>query len=282
MKRYLEVWLLHLVLLIAAVITLAPFSYLVCASLKSSADAFSSTFLPRGDGWFGIGWDRLTLANYRRLLTTLQFGTHIVNSTFLASTTSVLATLSCAMGGYSLAKFRFAGRELITNFVLAALVLPGILLLAPTYQLLYHLSLLDRFGGLILPALAPAFGVYLFRQAILTSVPDEILESSRLDGCGEWRTFFTMVLPLVRPMVGAFMMITFLGTWNNFISPQIVLQSPEKFPLSVAVAQLRGVYSQDYGMLMAGTLTSVAPVMILFLLLQRDFVSGLTTGAVKG
>ena len=109
-----------------------------------------------------------------------------------------------------------------------------------------------------------------------------MLESARIDGAGELRIFFTMVLPLLRPMIGAFLMITFLGTWNNFIGPQIILQSPELFPLSVAINQLRGLYGTDYGMIMSGTLVSIAPVLALFLLLQKEFIAGLTSGAVKG
>jgi ABC-type glycerol-3-phosphate transport system permease component len=130
--------------------------------------------------------------------------------------------------------------------------------------------------------MAPAFGIFLFRQSTLRSVPPTLLEAARIDGASEWRIFFSIVLPLVRPMFGAFILITFLGTWNNFISPQIVLQTPHKFPLAVALAQLRGLYGNDYGLITAGTIVSITPVMILFLLLQRDFVAGLTTGAVKG
>ena len=117
---------------------------------------------------------------------------------------------------------------------------------------------------------------------MLNSVPAELLESARMDGAGEFRIFFTIVIPLVRPMIGAFLLITFLGAWNNFISPQIVLQEPEVFPLSVTINNLRGIYATDYGLIMSGTLISVAPVMCLFLLLQKEFISGLTTGAVKG
>src|SRR5690606_34733796 len=145
---------------------------------------------------------------------------------------------------------------------------PAVLLRAPTYQLLYWLGLLDRHAGIILPALAPAFGVYLFRQAIISSVPDELLEAARIDGSSEWHIFYAIVLPLVRPMVGTFMLVTFLATWNNFITPQVVLQSAEKMPLAVTVAQLKGVYNQELGLMMAGTLVSVIPVMVLFLLLQ--------------
>jgi ABC-type glycerol-3-phosphate transport system permease component len=135
---------------------------------------------------------------------------------------------------------------------------------------------------LILPGLTPAFGVFLFRQAMVNAVPATLIESARIDGAGEFRIFFTIVLPLVRPMIGAYLMITFLGTWNNFIGPQIVLQDPSSFPLSVAINQLRGLYGTDYGLIMSGTLISIAPVLALFLLLQKEFIAGLTSGAVKG
>ncbi|MEI7766735.1 MAG: carbohydrate ABC transporter permease [Phycisphaerae bacterium] len=270
------------VLLILALVTLVPFAYLLCASVKTNDDFFSALFLPAGDGLLGIAWDHITVGHYARLFTQMSFFRHIVNSFFFASVISVLATLCCAMGGYALAKFRFQGRAMVTNLVLIALIIPGALLLAPSYQLLFRLGLLDTLAGMILPALAPAFGVYLFRQAMISSVPNELLEAARIDGCGEVHLFFSIVLPLVRPMLGAFLLITFLGTWNNFIGPQIVLQTPERFPLAVAVAQLRGVYSQDYGLIMAGTMISIVPVLGLFLLLQKEFIAGLTSGAVKG
>ena len=249
-------------------------------------------------GFGGVAWGLLTDDNFDRLVngipqdddgdgtTDRRISTGVaralVNSFYYASVTAVLATLGAAMGGYALSKFRFRGRSLIDNTVLAALVIPGALLIAPGYQLLYWLGLLDSYLGLILPGLAPAFGVYLFRQAMIGGVPDEMIEAARIDGCGEIRLFFDMALPMVRPMVGAFLLITYLGAWNNFIGPQIVLQTPEKFPLAVWISQLRGVYGIDYGLIMAGTLVAIAPVLVLFLLLQREFIAGLTAGAVKG
>lgn len=267
---------------LTAVVLLTPFVWLAIASLKRSEDFFTNLFLPAGDGFLGIAWSRLTSDNFVRLVTEVGMLRALVNSVFLSSTTALLATLVAAMAGYALAKFDFKGRGLLVAVVLGAIVLPPQLLLAPGYQLLFHMNLLDTFTGLILPAAAPAFGVYLFRQAVISSVPDSLLESARIDGCGEVRLFFQIAAPLIRPMIGTFLLIMFVGTWNNFISPQVVLQSPEKFPLAVAVAQLRGVYYQDYGLLMAGTVLSIAPVMALFLFLQRDFVSGLTSGAIKG
>ncbi|MDF1808533.1 MAG: carbohydrate ABC transporter permease [Phycisphaerales bacterium] len=272
---------LHAFLILLAIIVLFPFAWLIIASLKSQEDFFSGMFVPPGDGLFGLGWDKLTLDNYKALFK-LGFGNSLVNSVFYASASALFATLISAATGYILAKSRFRGRSFITLIVLGALIIPPTLLIAPSYELLYSLGLLDSIWGLLLPTFAPAFGVFLFRQAVSQSVPDELIEAARIDGCSELTIFLVIVLPLVRPMIGAFMLITFLGMWNNFISPQIILQSESKQPLSVAIAQLRGVYRTDYGLLMAATVVSVAPVAALFLLLQKQFISGLTSGAVKG
>jgi multiple sugar transport system permease protein len=275
-------YLLHGLLVVLAIITLVPYAWLIIASLKGQDDFFSGIFFPPGDGFLGIGWDKLTLDNYKALYYEHGFELNLMNSVFYSATTALFATLISAATGFVLAKHNFRGRNIITLVVLGALIVPPTLLLAPGYELLYDLNLLDTGWGLLLPLLAPAFGVFLFRQSVIQSVPDELLEAARIDGCSEWSIFFVVVLPLVRPMIGAFMLITFLGMWNNFISPQIVLQTAEKQPLSVAISQLRGVYKTDYGLLTAATVVSVLPVAALFILLQKQFISGLTSGAVKG
>lgn len=272
----------YVALAVAAFFTLVPFVWLLCAAFKTNADIFDSNFLPNGDGFLNVGWERLTIGNFVRLFSEMGIGRAMANSIFLAATSALLATFFCALAGYALAKFRFPGREWVTSLVLAALVIPGSLLMAPGYKLLFELGLLDSYAGLLIPGLTPAFGVFLFRQSMINAVPATLLESARIDGAGEFRIFFTIVLPLVRPMIGAYLMITFLGTWNNFIGPQIVLQDPSRFPLSVAINQLRGLYGTDYGLIMSGTLVSIAPVLALFLLLQKEFIAGLTSGAVKG
>ncbi|MCA3005250.1 MAG: carbohydrate ABC transporter permease [bacterium] len=273
----------HGLLLIAAALMLTPFVWLLCAAFKLNEDVVASTFLPLNpEGFLGVAWNRLTVIHFRTLLGSLGLGRAALISVFLSATTAALATLLCAAAGYALAKLQFRGRTWAAALVLAAVTIPGPLLLAPSYTVLYQISLLDSYWGLILPAAAPAFGVFLFRQAMTSSVPDQLLEAARIDGCSELRLFSLIALPLVRPMVGAFMLITFLGAWTNYIGPQIVLQTPAKFPLAVFIAQLKGTYYQDYGLLMAATLVSIIPVLGLFLLLQREFISGLTSGAVKG
>jgi ABC-type glycerol-3-phosphate transport system permease component len=271
----------HLILIVLAFAVLLPYAWLLVASLKSQEDFFSGMFFPPGDGFMGIAWDSLTLSNYSSLME-MGFGRAAINSVFYASTSAVFATFICAATGYVLAKSKFRGRTFMTLVVLGSLIIPPTLLIAPSYELLFHLGLLDSVWGLLLPTFAPAFGVFLFRQAVQQSVPDELIEAARIDGCSEAGIFMVIVLPLIRPMIGAFLLITFLGMWNNFISPQIVLQTASKQPLSVAISQLRGVYRTDYGLLMAATVVSVAPVAVLFLVLQKQFISGLTSGAVKG
>ncbi len=272
----------YILLVPAAIMVLIPFAWLACASLKNNADFFTSPFLPRGEGFLGIAWDHLSLDNFRKLFAETGVARALLMSALLSSVVAILATLICAMAGYALARLDFAGKRTISWLVLAAIIIPPPLLIAPGYQVLFRLNLLDSLAGLILPAIGPAFGVYLFRQTVLSAVPRDLLEAARMDGCGEIKAFFRVVLPLVQPMVSAFLLISFLGMWNNFLSPQVVLQEPSKFPLAVTIAQLKNVYYQDYGLLMAGTLFSIVPVAGLFLLMQKDYVAGLTSGAVKG
>jgi multiple sugar transport system permease protein len=280
--RKLPILASYAVVIPASILVAAPLVWLLVASLKTSEDFFGSVFLPAGDGLLGVAWDRLTLDNFRSLLARAGFARALLSSMLLASVTATLATLVCAAAGYALARLAFRGKQAITWLVLGCMVVPAPLLLAPGFLVLFQLSLLDTFAGLILPALAPAFGVYLFRQATIGSVPKELLEAARIDGMGEVRIFWRVALPLLRPMVAAFMLITFLGMWNNFIQPQVVLQSAHKLPLAVMISQLKDAYSQDYGLMMAGTIASILPVALLFLFMQRDFVAGLTSGAVKG
>ncbi len=282
LRRLAGITAVHALLLMLVALALAPLAYLVIGAFKTQESFFTSMFLPRGDGPLGIDIGSLTLNNFARMFSDLSAGRALANSVFLSSATALLATIVASAGGYALAMFRFPGRRIVEVIVLSAMLVPPTLLLAPGYEWLYRLGLLDTFTGLILPASAPAFGVLLFRQAVTQSVPRELVEAARIDGCGEINIFFVHALPLVRPMIGAFLMITFLGMWNNFIGPQVVLASTERFPIAVRIAQLTGPYGEDFGLLMAGALLSIAPVVLLFLFLQREFLQGLTSGAVKG
>src|SRR5438552_10448300 len=186
-----------------------------------------------------------------------------------------------AMCGFALAKYEFRGKKAIMLLMLATLMIPGQVIIAPLYELVYRLGMVDSYLGLIIPGAVSVFGIFLFRQAIL-QVPDELLHAARIDGCTEFRIYWDVVMPVSRPMVGAFCLIAFMGSWNSFLWPQIIMHSTHHFTLPIGLNQMVGLYQQFYGMLMAGTLLSVLPVVVLFMLLQKEFVAGLTTGAVKG
>ena len=271
----------HLILLPVCAVLMMPIAWLIIAAFKTNADFFATLFFPvDANGVLDLG--RLTTASFGRLFGRESFHRAFFNSVFLSSALAAIGTLGAAAGGYALARLRFHGSTPVTILVLGLLVIPPPLLLAPTYELMHNLGLLDNYLAVILPGLAPAFAVFLFRQSTMQSVPKELIEASRIDGLGEIGIFANVALPLLRPMIGAMMLVMFLGMWNNFIGPQVFLHSPEKMPLAVAVANLKGTYYTEYGLQMAATLLAVAPVLILFLLLQRDFVSGLASGAVKG
>ena len=262
-----------LLLIIGAIIALTPIVWLVAATIKSSGDMFHYTFFPPIGRFIG--------GNYHDLFTKSPFARYMVNSIFVTSVTVLVQLFFSSLAGFALAKYQFKGKNAIMVLMLATLLLPAQLTMAPLYDLLYHLGMVDRYTGLIIPGAVSVFGIFLFRQSIL-QVPEELLQAARLDGCSEFQIYWDIVMPVSRPMIGAFCLISFMGAWNSFLWPQIVLHHAERFTLPIGLNQLVGVYQTEYGMLMAGTLLSVVPVVILFLLLQREFVAGLTAGAVKG
>lgn len=270
-------WLMHVLLILATMVILFPVLWLVCASFKQPSDLFSSVLLP----WDGL--DRLTLDNYRRLLTDQPFARWFINSVTLASTMSVTTVLLSSLGGFALAKYQFAGRGLLMGVMFATMLLPGQMLLPSSYELMRNLGWIDSYLAILVPGAVSVFGMFLFMQS-MKGLPDELLDAGRIDGCSELRLWWDVALPTVRPMTGAFTLMTFLGAWNGFLWPQIVLQDAGKYTLPIGLANMVSMpeYQSDYGVLMAGTLLAVLPVVVLFFALQREFVAGLTSGAVKG
>lgn len=262
----------HLLLIGAALVVLMPLLWLVASTTKSANDQFHYTFFA----------PHVTGQNFIDLFQKTQvISRNLMNSLFLATTSVLVQLLFSSLAGFALAKYDFVGKKPLAILMLATLMIPGQLTMAPLYELLHHLRLVDTYLGLIIPGAVSVFGIFLFRQSIL-QVPDELLQAARIDGCTEIRIYWDIVMPVSRPMIGAFCLISFMGTWNSFLWPQIILHRSELFTLPIALNQMVGIYSQEYGMLMAGTLVSILPVILLFMALQKEFVSGLTAGAVKG
>jgi ABC-type glycerol-3-phosphate transport system permease component len=193
-----------------------------------------------------------------------------------------VVTLS-SLTGFVLAKCRFFGRRPLMLLMLLTILLPPQVLLPGSYDLIYHLGWINSYWAIVVPGSVSVFGAFLFRQA-MKAVPDELLASARLDGCGDLRLWWDISLPIVRPMIGAFTLLSFLSAWNSFLWPQIVLQDESKYTLPLALNNLSGqaMFQEHFGVLMAATLLGILPVVILFFALQKDFIGSLTSGAVKG
>lgn len=275
----------YVLLGLAAFLILCPFAWLLCAVLKHKDVLMQYTFLPPISEWMT---GALSLDNFRTLFggeTTVQgqvyFGEYVINSLFLASTCTSVNLFFASMGGYALSKYDFGGRKAIMAFMVGSMMFPGMLFLAPVYKMIFSFGWMDSYLALIVPGACSVFGMFLFRQAMV-AVPQSLVEAARIDGASEFSIYLRVAMPLVRPMTGAFCLITFLGSWNNFIGPQIFIQTQSKLTLPVVLNQYMGVYSQEYGVFLAGTLLAIIPPAILFFALQREFVAGLTSGAVKG
>ena len=260
-----------LLLALAVAVALTPLLWLLAASLKGPDDLFHYTFFS----------PRPTLRNFNDLFDTVPFLRYMMNSIFVACTAVVAQLFLSSLAGFALAKYEFRGKKAIMLLTLATLMIPGQVVMAPLYELIYRLGLVDHYLGLVIPWAVSVFGIFLFRQSIL-QLPDELLHAARLDGCSEFRIYWDVVMPISRPMIGAFCLISFMAAWNNFLWPQIILHDSAHFTLPIAMNQMVGLQQQQYGTLMAGTLLCVLPVIVLFLLLQKEFVAGLTAGAVKG
>ncbi len=273
-RRVFTGWWIYLLLLGGLLLIVGPFIWMVLGSLKTQAE-----FLQTPPTWIP---EQVTFDNYQRLFTRLDFPRFFSNSAIVAAAVTAGNLVFCSMVGYALAKMRFAGRDKVFVLVLGTLMVPGSVTVIPLYVLISMMGLTNSFGGLILPFLATAFGVFLMRQFML-GIPDELLEAARIDGASELRTFWQIVMPLATPALATLAILTFLGSWNSFFWPLIVATSEQMYTLPVALATFAtGQYQADHGLLMAGSLVIVLPVLIVFILLQRLFTEGIATTGIKG
>jgi multiple sugar transport system permease protein len=223
----------------------------------------------------------VTFANYRELFAQTGMGRYLANSVVLTAAVTLASLLVNVAAGYAFAKLRFAGRDRIFKLLLGALVIPSQVAMVPLFLLLKHLGLVNTYGGVIVPALASIFGIFVVRQYALT-VPDDLLEAARIDGASEFRIFHAVILPMLQPIVVTLAVFTSLGTWNDFMWPLIVLNDSELYTLPVALASLSREHVQDNELMMAGAVLTTLPVLLVFLVLQRYYIQGITLGSVKG
>jgi multiple sugar transport system permease protein len=265
--------LLYALLILGAVLALLPMVWMVSASLMPSGEA--STYPPH---FFPT---RLTLEHYAALFGRLNLGRYLLNSTFVALVVTFTSLAINSMAGYAFAKLRFRGRERLFRLLSTGLVLPVQVAMLPLFLLLKNLGLINTYWGVIIPGMASIFGIFLVRQYAL-SIPDEMLDAARVDGASELRIFWSIVVPGIVPILATLSIWTFLATWNDFMWPLIVLSDESHYTLPVALANLSGEHVQDTELMMAGSVLTVIPVMLVFLFLQRYYIQGVMAGSVKG
>ena len=263
----------YVVVGLGSLIMLAPFYFMFVFATQSRTEIFS---LPP-PMWFGDDF----LANLKILTDRIPFWRNLGWSLYVAVLSTVLTLLFCSMGGYAFACFEFRFKNALFALVMATMLLPSFMNMIPTFMIMDVLGWIDQPRALYLPGAASAFGIFLMRQFVQTSVPKDLIEAARMDGCSELGIYWRIVLPLLKPALGTLGLITFIASWNNFIGPLIVMRSPEMYTLPLALRSLQSPVDTEWGALMTGSAIATIPLVILFVLSSRQLIAGLTAGAVK-
>jgi multiple sugar transport system permease protein len=260
-------------LFLGAIVTLLPLLWMTAASFMSPGEAntFPPRFLPRDP----------TLGNYVALFTRIDLARHFLNSIGITVTATLASVILNSMAGYAFAKLRFRGREGVFRTLTLALVIPAQVGMLPLFLFLRELGVVNTYVGVLVPYLASVFAIFLIRQYAL-SVPDDLLDAARVDGAGEFRIFFEIVFPVLRPILATLATFTFLSVWNDFLWPLIILSDSSRYTLPVALAGLVGEHVQDTELMMAGSVITILPALLVFLAFQRAYVRGILSGSVKG
>lgn len=267
--------LLYALLAVAVVLTGAPFAYMIAGSFKQDAEIFSYplTFIPREP----------TLVNYTRLLSGEQipYVRQFANSALVAISQTLLTLLVSSLVGWGFAKYEFAGKRVLFLFLLVTLTFPYQVTLVPLFLLMLNLGWLDTYWAIIIPGAISAFGVFFMRQNML-GIPNDLVDAARIDGASEVGIYWRVGLPLTRGALSVLAVLVFLGAWNDYLWPLIVLRSAEKFTYPVGLATLVGLYKIEYGMILAGAFLATLPIILIFIAGRNHLLANITLGAVKG
>jgi ABC-type glycerol-3-phosphate transport system permease component len=255
---------------------LMPFYWMTITSLRTESEIFSKGVNLVPD------FSKLISYNYRDLLKDTLFARWLLNSVILALGTTVIAVLISSLAGFAFAKYRFFGKSVLYTLVLGLAVIPQFVTIIPVFTLMNKLQLTNRYASLILPFSANAFAVFLMNQYLL-GFPNDLLDSARMDGFSEIRIFFWLVLPIARPALGAAAIFVFQNMWNQYMWPLVMMQTDRMFTFPIGLAAMAGLFAAvRHGVLMAAAFLSTVPLIIIFVVMQRQFISGLTAGALKG
>lgn len=266
--------LMYTVLTLVAILAAFPFFWMLIASTHRSATLLTvpPPVTPGG----------ALMTNYNELMAGLPFWRGMFNSMFVAGVHTVLVLFFCSLGGYAFAKFQFPGRGKLFGMMLATMMIPGILGTIPSFMLMRSFGWLNTYLPLIVPGIANAFGIFWMRQYIEGAIPNDLMDAGRIDGAHEFRIYWNIVLPVITPALAALAIMTFMGSWNGFFWPLLILKDELKYTLPVMLASLQNQYGQEEGVRMLGATIAILPIMIVFLMSARKFMAGMTAGAVKG
>lgn len=263
--------LTYLALTLGAVASAFPLLWMAVTAFKPTQEMFAASLFP----------GRPTLEHFVALFRGSNFQAYFMNSFVVSFFTVTIGLLLDALGGFALAKGSFPGRRLVFWLVLATMMVPFFVVVVPTYVIMSNLRLTNTLTGLILPFVASGFGTFIMTQSI-KNVPDSLIEAAKVDGCGLLRIFWSIILPVVRPALGTLAIFRFVNSWNAYLFPMIMMREAGKYTIPLGIARLKGIAGTVvWGTTMAGSLLSVLPILVVFLIMQRQFISGLTLGAVK-
>ena len=262
------------VLIFSAVMTVFPFVWGALLSTRDRSEIFGTTIS------FALG-DSLAI-NYDRLLQIMPFWQAMFNSIYVAFVGTTVSLLFCSMGGYAFAVYKFRGKNFLFALLVGSMMIPPALSLIPYFLVVQFLGLIDNHIAVWLPFTTAPFGIFLVRQHVVSSIPIELLEAAKLDGAGEFRTYWSVVLPLMKPALATLAIIQFVFFWNMFMNPLVVLNSPDNYVITQALRSVQGIPNTPWGSVMLGTTISLLPILLTYICASRQMISGLTSGAVKG
>ncbi|RKL66965.1 sugar ABC transporter permease [Salipaludibacillus neizhouensis] len=265
--------LVYLFFIVVTLLSVFPFywMYVVGSNTTSAVNQFPPAVLP------GTNF----MENARNVFERIDFLGVMMNSLIISGAVTLSVLFFCSLAGYAFTKLTFKGRDAAFIFVIATMMIPPQLGLIPNFMLISELGWIDNLRAVIVPAMVNAFGVFWMRQYISSAMPYELVEAARVDGCSHFRIYWNIVLPIVKPALATLGIFTFMMTWNDFLWPLVVLKDSSVHTIQIALRTLNDVYSTDYSMILAGTFMATLPILIVFLIFNKQFVSGITEGAVK-
>jgi multiple sugar transport system permease protein len=263
----------YLLVAVGAVVMLLPFYFMFVFASHSRTEIFN---LPP-PLFFGSDF----LLNLDILTTKIPFWRSLGWSLYVALASTGLTLLFCSMGGYAFAMFEFRFKQPLFLLVMGTMLLPSFLGMIPTFMIMDAFGWIDQPRALYIPGAASAFGIFMMRQFVTSSIPRDLIEAARMDGCGELGIYWRIVVPLLKPAMGTLGLITFIASWNNFIGPLIVMRSPEMYTLPLALRSMQSPVNTEWGAVMAGSAIATLPLLVLFAISSRRLIDGLTAGAVK-